>query len=499
MGPVTNRRTEDRNDSLYEAVARFAEARVLVVGDVMLDRNVIGRVERVSPEAPVPVLQVESEEQLPGGAANVARNVSALGAAVTLVGVVGRDADGRELVHQIEALPRATALPVIDPERRTTVKTRYRAGGQQLLRADRESAAPIGDRPASMAIGAIEDAMAASHVVVVSDYAKGVVTDEVLAAIFKAAAKHGIDVLVDPKSRDFSRYRGARLVTPNRGELRAASGLACDDLAAVEKAARKVQKSAGLGGVLATLSQDGMLLVDGPSALHIPSHAREVFDVSGAGDTAMATLAAAIGSGAALASAARLANLGAGIVVGRVGTATAHAEDLMAELSQQGAGKIVGAEAAKDRVGSWRRQGLRVGFTNGCFDLVHPGHIALLETARAACDRLVVGLNTDASVARLKGPSRPVQAETARAKVLASLAPVDLVVPFGADTPIELIRALRPDVLVKGADYKRADVVGGDFVEGYGGKVVLAAILPGHSTTGTIGRLAKSKSKEKGA
>lgn len=488
---MTDRRAQDRNDSLYEAVGRLVSARVLVIGDLMLDRNVVGRVERVSPEAPVPVLQVEREDAAPGGAANVARNVSALGAAVTLIGVVGRDEGGRELIRQVEALANATVLPVIDAERPTTVKTRYRAGGQQLLRADRESAQPIGERATSMVIGALQDAMAESHVVVLSDYAKGTLTDEVLAAVFVAAKKHDVPVLVDPKTRDFARYRGARLITPNRGELRTASGMACDTLASVEQAARKLATKAGVGGVLATLSQDGMLLIDGKVALHIPSLAREVFDVSGAGDTAMATLAGAIGSGAEIATAARLANLAAGIVVGRVGTATAHADDLLAELAQGGAGKIVGLEAAKDRVGSWRRQGMTVGFTNGCFDLVHPGHVALLEGARAACDRLIVGLNTDASVKRLKGPTRPVQDEAARATVLASLAPVDLVVPFAEDTPMALIEALRPDVLVKGADYKRSEVVGGDFVENYGGKVVLAPILAGHSTTGTIGRMAK--------
>lgn len=494
MATVTNRRAQDRNDTLYEAVGRLVSARVLVIGDLMLDRNVLGRVERVSPEAPVPVLQVEREDAVPGGAANVARNVSALGAQVTLIGVVGRDEGGRELIRQVEALPQASALPVIDPERPTTVKTRYRAGGQQLLRSDRESAAPIGERAASMVIGAVEDAVADAQVIVLSDYAKGLLTDEVLRAVFAAAAKRDVPVLVDPKSREFSRYRGARLITPNRGELRAASGLACDTLASVEQAARRVAQSAGVGAVLATLSQDGMMLVEGKIALHIPSLAREVYDVSGAGDTAMATLAAAIGSGAEAATAARLANLAAGVVVGRVGTATAHADDLLAELAQGGAGKIIGLEAAKDRVGAWRRQGMRIGFTNGCFDLIHPGHVALLDGARAACDRLVVGLNTDASVKRLKGPQRPIQDEGARATVLASLAPVDLVVLFAEDTPMAVIEALRPDVLIKGADYKRAEVVGGDFIEGYGGKVVLAPILAGHSTTGTIGRMAKGKS-----
>jgi len=476
---------------LTDALGRLSQGHVLVLGDVMLDRNVMGAVERVSPEAPVPVLRIDHEDVVPGGAGNVVRNLAALGAKVTLVGVRGNDTAGQTLAQSLGGLGGVTVSLVIDPARPTTIKTRYRAGGQQLLRADRESNAPITGDIAKALIAAAYAALDIATVVLISDYAKGVLTDAVLTAVMAAARSKGIPVLVDPKRADFKVYRGARLVTPNRGELRAASGRECSTVELTVEAARAVAAKAGIEGMLVTLSQDGMVLVDGAAApLAIPAQAREVFDVSGAGDTAIATLAAALAGGASLPVAARLANLAAGLVVAKAGTATVHADEIEAALARATTGgKILGLDAAMERIAAWRRQGLKIGFTNGCFDLLHPGHVALLDFARAACDRLVVGLNADASVRRLKGTSRPVQGEAARATVLSSLAAVDLVAIFAEDTPLRLIEALRPDILVKGADYRREQVVGGDLVEGWGGRVLLAPILDGHSTSGTIGRM----------
>jgi len=374
------------------------------------------------------------------------------------------------------------------------VKTRYLAGGQQLLRADRESVAAISDRSADDVI-ANADIQGA---LVLSDYGKGVLRPDIVAKLIAAAARRNVPVIVDPKGDDFTRYRGATVITPNRKELAVATRLPVENEAEIVTAARAVRTAAGIANVLVTRGRDGMtLLRDDGSVHHLPAEAREVFDVSGAGDTVVATVAAALAAGIPIAEAAQLANVAAGIVVGKVGTAVAYPDDMLASLHRQdlsqAESKLASLEQIVERARRWRRQGLAVGFTNGCFDLLHAGHVALLAQARRACDRLVVGLNSDASVARLKGPGRPVQNEAARAVVLAALESVDAVVVFEEDTPLRLIEALRPDVLVKGADYTLERVVGGDFVTGYGGRVLLAELVPGHSTTATIARMNEPK------
>ncbi|MFC7333998.1 D-glycero-beta-D-manno-heptose-7-phosphate kinase [Rhodocista pekingensis] len=472
-------------------------ARVLVVGDVMLDLFTHGSVERISPEAPIPVLRVERETAMLGGAGNVACNLAALGAQVRLLSVVGEDAAGAQVrALAAERLGGADGL-LSDPGRCTTRKTRFLAGSQQLLRADSETAAPLAPALADTLVACAVAALDSAAVLVLSDYGKGVLTADVTARLLEAARVAGRPVLVDPKGSDFARYRGAAAVTPNRKELAQASGLPVDTDAEVEHACARLIAAAGIGAVVATRSEEGMSVVragaQGPQATHLKAEAREVFDVSGAGDTVVATLAAALATGADLTDAARLANLAAGIVVGKVGTAVVRPDELRAALHRQdweaGEAKCLGLDAAQERVARWRRKGWTVGFTNGCFDLLHPGHVSLLAQARAACDRLVVGLNSDASVRRLKGETRPVQGETARATVLASLADVDLVVIFEEDTPLRLIEALRPDVLVKGADYTVETVVGAGLVQSYGGRVLLADLVEGQSTTRMVGRM----------
>jgi D-beta-D-heptose 7-phosphate kinase/D-beta-D-heptose 1-phosphate adenosyltransferase len=311
--------------------------------------------------------------------------------------------------------------------------------------------------------------------------------------LIKAARAAKKPVIVDPKGSDYSIYAGADLVTPNRKELAEASGRPTATIQDATDAAAALRKRCKFGAVLATLSGDGMALVTAKRGLHVAAEAREVFDVSGAGDTVVATVAAALAAGSSLEDAVRLANAAAGIVVGKVGTAAVYVAELVAALHHQeisrAEAKVMTLAEARDRVQVWRRQGLRVGFTNGCFDLLHPGHVSLLAQAKAACDRLIVGLNSDASVVRLKGADRPVQGEAGRATVLASLASVDLVVVFEEDTPLQLIGAFKPDVLVKGADYTKATVVGAKEVESWGGRVMLADLKPGHSTTATIRRL----------
>lgn len=479
---------------LRRLVGALAGVRITCVGDLMLDRFVHGTVERISPEAPIPVLRVSHETEMPGGVGNVAANLAALGAVIDVHAVVGDDAAGRHVTELLTRQPGCRPRLLVDPARPTTLKTRCVAHHQQMLRIDHESSAPLSPTMALALMQAAASSLPTAQVLLISDYRKGVVARDGIAGLMQQAQARGIAVLVDPKGRDYALYRGATLVTPNRGELAQATGMRVDDDTAVAAACQSLLAAHDFGAVLATRSEEGMTLVTASGEVtHVRATAREVFDVAGAGDTVIATLAAAIAAGAPLALAARLANIAAGIVVGKAGTATPSIDELQEQLRDDEVRafehRVADASRAARQVAEWRARGLRVGFTNGCFDLLHPGHVALLAAARAACDRLVVGLNSDASVARLKGPGRPVQGELARATVLASLAGPDLVVIFDEDTPLELIAALRPDVLMKGADYRLDQVVGRELVERWGGEVRLLDLVPGHSTTRLVERL----------
>ncbi|MEP0708291.1 MAG: D-glycero-beta-D-manno-heptose-7-phosphate kinase [Parvibaculum sp.] len=490
---MTDKATANGPD-IQALVEGLARARVALAGDVMLDRFVYGEVSRISPEAPIPVLRVGEERVMPGGAGNVARNLAALGARVDFLSVVGDDEAGKELKSALDAEAVTSALTV-DPARETTVKMRFVAMGQQVLRVDRETHLPLGNAPTETLIAALTAALDAKDVLVLSDYGKGVLTPAVLAAAISAARGKGLPVVIDPKGRDYARYAGADVVTPNRKELGEATGLPVENDEEIVAAARALIMQHGIGAVVVTRAQAGMSVVTADGVTHLKAEAREVFDVSGAGDTVVSTLAAALGSGLSLPEAAALANSAAGIVVGKVGTAVVHGDELAAKLRERELSaleaKVAGLESARDIVEAWRARGLSVGFTNGCFDLLHPGHVTLLDKARTLCDRLVVGLNSDQSVKRLKGEDRPVQPEIARATVLAALQSVDLVVIFEEDTPARLIETLRPGLLVKGGDYKVSEIVGADFVQAHGGRVEIVDIVPGFSTTGTIARLGR--------
>lgn len=483
-----------KNSDLLPYIDRLKSARVLCIGDVMLDHYVYGQVDRVSPEAPIPVLWIEREMRSLGGAGNVLRNLRALGAASSFISVVGNDDAGREIGRLVEAQDGAEAHVLVQPQRTTTVKTRYIAGNQQLLRADRECAVPLDPYIREDLLRLARELVADNSVVVISDYAKGVLTEGMALEIIRAACEAGARVVVDPKGGDHIRYRGADLVKPNRRELAHATGMPVATDNDIVAASRALIERCGFRAVLASLGAEGSVLVSADGEVHIQrAEVREVYDVSGAGDSVVATVAAALSVGVSLADAARLANVAAGIVVGKVGTAVAYASELIAALNGRdlhAADKLVPRSHALGLVARWRRNGLRIGFTNGCFDLLHPGHVAMLGQAKAACDRLVVGLNSDASATRLKGPRRPIQSESERAAILASLAAVDLIVMFEEDTPIELIRDIRPQLLVKGEDYRLDEVVGAEFVKNAGGEVLLAKIVPGYSTTATIARLA---------
>jgi len=481
---------------LQHLLERAASVKIAVVGDLMLDRYVYGAVERVSPEAPIPVMSRSRETAMLGGAGNVARNLAALGVHVELAAVSGDDAAAGELLDLIKAEPGLEADLVVDPARPTTVKTRFVAGGQQLLRLDAESPAPLHGAAEARLAAAAETAIAGAGVALLSDYAKGALTPAVIATCLAAAAAAGAPVVVDPKGRSFSPYGAADLIKPNGKELALVTGHPVDTDAEVETALSVALDGCEAKAILVTRAGAGMsLAVRGQPVRHFKARARQVFDVSGAGDTTLAALGAALAGGAHIDAAIEFALLASGVVVGKVGTAAVTPAELIdAEVAQRLAvqeTKIAPLDAVLACVSHWRNAGLKIGFTNGCFDILHRGHVAYLAAARQACDRLIVAVNTDASVRVLKGEGRPVNDLEGRALVLAGLASVDLVTPFDAETPIALITAIRPDVLLKGADYTVETVVGADEVQAYGGQVVLVPLVEGYSTSAAIRKMAE--------
>ena len=468
---------------------------VVVAGDLMLDRFVYGEIERISPEAPVPVLRRGRSAQMLGGAGNVAANVASLGGRPRLVAVTGADAEAGELGALVRGAGLSDAGLTADPDRHTSVKTRLIAQRQQVLRLDAESLGPLDASLQGRLQAAFAAALEGAQVAVLSDYGKGVLEGGLAERLIALARRAGVPVLVDPKGRDFARYVGADVVTPNRRELAEASGLPADTDAQVEAAARSLIARHGFGAVVATRSEKGLSVVRTDRALHAPTHAREVFDVSGAGDTVVAAFSLSLAGGASLEAAAEVANVAAGVAVSKLGTAQVTAAELAEALrarAEEEAAEDVGS-GPEARLADWRRRGLSVGFTNGCFDLLHAGHVSLLAWARARCDRLVVGLNDDASVRRLKGEGRPVNDVEARRAVLEALRSVDLVLPFAEDTPEVLIRRIAPDLLVKGADYREDQVAGAESVRARGGRVELAPLAPGRSTTAMLERVGAAR------
>lgn len=475
----------------------FSNITVLCVGDVMLDRFVYGEMERISPEAPVPVLLLKERREMPGGAGNVASNIISLGGRAVLIGLVGED-EASVILREALRLQKTgiSEMLVASSFRPTICKTRFIASHQQVVRADEESRLKLRTEEAELLCRAIDARLDEANVVILSDYGKGVCDSMVVRHLIGEAKLRGIPVFVDPKTSDFRHYRGATCITPNAKELAAASGISGTDEASVERAARKVMAEAEADVILATRSEKGMMLIpaDG-EAEAVPARAREVFDVSGAGDTVIATMALAVGSGMPFPEAMRVANAAAGVVVGKLGTATADIQEVTRELQAEEtplkSPHLLSLDAANRQVEHWKSQGLTVGFTNGCFDILHPGHISLLAAARAECDRLIVALNDDASIRRLKGETRPINTLESRAAVMAAVRYVDAIVAFSEDTPQAVINRLLPDVLVKGSDYRPEDVIGAPEVIANGGRLFLADLKAGHSTTSTIERARK--------
>lgn len=480
-------------DALSHAMTRQT---VLCVGDLMLDEFVYGDVSRISPEAPAPVITVQRSETDIGGAGNVARNIAALGARCLFVGLTGDDEAGKTLRADLAQESLIESVLVCDPARPTTRKVRFVSehSSTHMLRADWELARPASPEIEQKLIDAILPLLPRADIVLLSDYAKGVLTARVIRDVIDAAKKLGKRVIVDPKSANLAIYRGATLLKPNRKEFAEATRSRADSEKNIADAAQEIMQLADCEAVLVTQGERGMTLVPrAGEVIHVPGHPVKVRDFSGAGDTVAAALALALAAGADWETALRIANAAAAVAVGKQGAAIVTPAELRRKIlphaSLAAEDKIVAAGGdLLVHLSEWRKQGLRVGFTNGCFDILHPGHVKLLTAARGACDRLIVGLNSDASVKRLKGEGRPVQDERARAEVLAALEAVDLVAVFEQDTPIELITQVKPSVLVKGGDYTREQVVGHEVVEAGGGEVLLVDILEGHSTTSLVDR-----------
>jgi len=479
---------------------KLSQTNILVIGDVMLDRYAWGRVKRISPEAPVPVVLVQEKTEVLGGAGNVAANLKGLGSSVCLLGVCGADETGKCLKIMLDKKEIEHHL-LIDPSRPTITKTRVMAQGQQLFRLDEEDVQLFSSELQEEMLAVFKEKLLWCQAVIVSDYGKGLSqTPNMCQTIIQLCRGHNIPVLIDPKGNDWERYKGATSVTPNRAELELIAGEPVDgDEEKLFALAKTVRARFSLDSLLVTLGAKGMCL-EGPEspAFLIPAKAREVYDVSGAGDTVIATLAVGLAAGLPFPAAVELANVAAGIVVGKLGTQPITFAELKAGLrinNLNGHGdtpaKLAPLESAALQMQAWRTDQKRIVFTNGCFDLLHPGHVHLLNEAKALGDKLVVGLNSDASIKKLKGTNRPILQEQERASLVSALSSVDLVVIFEEDTPLDLIEALRPDILVKGSDYSLDTVVGREVVESYGGKVALIALMEGLSTTGLISRIGK--------
>lgn len=478
----------------------FHAGRVLVVGDLMLDRYLWGAVERISPEAPVPVVRLDHKTHVAGGAANVAVNLRGLGCAVSLAGVVGADEDGHQLLELLQDSNIDTAAILATPDRPTICKTRILGGRQQMLRVDIEKAGELNSELQSALLERIEAQISGCSAIILSDYGKGLLSESLCQTIIRRGHERSIPTFVDPKGLHYEKYAGCDVISPNRLELAAATSTDSGNLELLLQRGEDLRARLGIEHLAVTLGELGITLLESGSVECFPALAREVFDVSGAGDTVIATAVAAIASGLPLHEAIRLANVAAGIVVGKLGTVPICKDELLARLASDGetsqAEKICSRKSLMKRVAQWRVSGQKIVFTNGCFDLLHVGHLALLEQAKREGDCLVVALNTDRSVRSLKGPGRPIISEDARARIVAALPAVDAVVVFDEETPLDLIRAIRPNVLVKGGDYSEEEVVGANDMKTWGGKVSLIPPVEGSSTTEILKRAMASLGPE---
>jgi D-beta-D-heptose 7-phosphate kinase/D-beta-D-heptose 1-phosphate adenosyltransferase len=490
---------------LIHLVERLGRPRVCVVGDLMVDRYVFGDAERISPEAPIQILKASSEEVRLGGAGSVVNNLLALGARVAALGVVGNDINGRWIADGLRTCGAKTAGVLIARDRPTTIKTRFVGRAQhrhpqQVLRVDWEETHPLPRDLEDRLLARLRTEVKTADAILLSDYNKGVLTPRLTQGIIRLARAAHVPVLIDPiKGSDYSKYRGATLLTPNRMETELASGIRLTGPDAIRRAAGKLVGGLALDALIITLDKDGAYLAQqGGVGEMVPTRARLVYDVAGAGDMVIAVMALALASGATLLDAVRLANVAGGLEVEKFGVQTVSREEIVADLLSEarlGGDKLRSTEHLVADLARHRAQGKTIVFTNGCFDLIHAGHIDYLEFARRQGDVLVIGLNSDRSVRTLKGPSRPLCTEEQRARVLSALEAVDYVVIFDEDTPYRIVHDVHPDVLIKGEDWRKKGVVGREFVESYGGRVVLAPLVKGLSTTALVSRIQSTASE----
>jgi D-beta-D-heptose 7-phosphate kinase / D-beta-D-heptose 1-phosphate adenosyltransferase len=478
---------------LLDTIKQFGnnKSHALVIGDVMLDRYLIGSVGRISPEAPVPIVLLNAQNERAGGAANVAANLALLGIKTQLIGCVGADSEAQSLSKLIADAGIENNC-VVSKTRPTIAKTRVVSGHQQMMRLDQESSA-IFTREENDALQAnIHEALRASpQIVILSDYAKGLLSEAVCQDIIKICNAQKIPVLVDPKGADYTKYVGATALTPNKKETAEACSTTINDADLITKAVA-LKNCIKLQFLAVTRGDEGITLID-DATNHIAASAKQVFDVSGAGDTVIATLAAGLMYGLTPLEALTVANLAAGVVVGKVGTVPISKADLVealqAEQGSEQAHKVCDLAQLMAKVATWKAQNQKIVFTNGCFDLLHAGHVTYLEAAKKRGDKLILGLNTDRSVSAIKGPTRPVVHENDRARVLAALESVDAVILFDEDTPLNLINAIKPKVIAKGSDYSADQVVGGKEVQSWGGEIALIDLVEGRSTSKIIQKM----------
>ncbi len=482
---------------LVNQLKKSTTSRIMVVGDIMLDTFFYGDANRISPEAPIPVLHVHRSHETLGGAGNVISNIRSLMGKADLVSVIGKDLAGSKILNFLEGIGCYKKLMIETKEIPTIQKNRFVAKDQQLLRADYEELNPFSKTIEDKIISNAVKAMDSCDVVVLSDYNKGVLSNRVIKTLIEEANKKNLITIIDPKGRDYSIYKGATMVTPNKKELHEATNMPTETDGEIIAAAKYLIDTCGIKNIVATRSEKGITLVENNGNIH-HAHAKvkEVYDVSGAGDTVVATLGLCLANKASLSDAVSLANLAGNVVVGKTGTATVTLDEIenafkSGKESSSQLNKWSDQQQARKIIEEWQNENYKVGFANGCYDLLHSGHISLIEKAKASCDRLVMALNTDASVQRLKGPSRPIKDEQSRATVMAALQNVDLVVLFDEDTPLKVIQLLKPDVLFKGADYTVDQVVGADFVQKNGGAVILIPLEPNQSTSNFVERMKK--------
>jgi len=478
-------------------ISKFDQCRLLVIGDLMLDEYLWGEVDRISPEAPVQVVSIQKEDFTLGGAGNVVNNAVALGAKVFTAGVIGTGRNGQVLLERFNELGVDTSLIIQEPDRATTQKTRIIAANQHVLRIDRETKQDISGQTLEKIIRLIEDKMPDIDVVLISDYGKGLITRNLLSKVIASAKKHEKMIIVDPKGLDFSKYSGVSLLTPNKKEAGLASGVEIDDESSLEKAANKILENIRLDNLLITCGKDGMVLFEkNQTPFRVRAKSRQVFDVSGAGDTVLAVFGLAVASGASIHNSVALANTAAGIVVGKVGTATVSKQELASALKSDDTGlpaKYKDLSELPALVKDLKKKGKQLVLTNGCFDLLHAGHIMLFSASKQLGDILIVAIDDDESVKKLKGSGRPVINAKERSRILSALDTVDYVVVFSSQELIKLIEIIQPDVLTKGSNYSTTQVFGRERVEALGGKVVLIPVTEDISSTRIIDTIKHSE------